>query len=253
MNWLRRHREQDVHAELEFFDQRLKADYPYDRGVYAGLTEAEYLETFDQYFARSNGKYALALDIGSGVGLSSLLLGKYADQVCSMDLSIVGFRRLPGIMRLEEKIPWLISGNAAQAPFGSDVFDAIFACGLLHHVPNWPVLLKELARVITPTGRLVLIEPSLLNLVQAINFHIGRTRGTQSPNEFPVSLGKVVRHCRRYFKTVGADYMGFNHQVRRLEGLTKRSLWDRVQMLYYRIAPLPLWSQFFAVACQQKR
>lgn len=252
MKWLRRHREQDVRAEIEYFDQHLTAEYPYDRGVYAGLTEAEYLEIFGRYFGRSEGKYGLALDIGSGVGLSSLLLGQFVNYVCSMDLSVRGFRKLFGIVKPGEKMPWLLCGNAANAPFGNESFDAIFACGLLHHVPNWRFMLKEISRLLSPGGRLVLIEPNILNIVQTINFCAGRKHGSQSPNEFPMRLAEVVRHCRRYFQIVEADYMRFNHQVRRLASLTKPSFWDWVQILYYRMVPIPLWSQFFAVSCRHR-
>ncbi len=252
MRWHKPQREQDLQAELTFFDRLLKADYPFGRGVYAGLAETEYLEVFSRYLGR-NGPYALALDIGSGVGLSSLLLGRYADGVCSMDLSIVGFNRLTEIVRPGEKAPWLVGGDAVSAPFMARTFDVIFACGLLHHIPNWPVCLKRIVRLLAPGGHLVLVEPNLLNLAQTVNFIIGVRKGNQSPNEFPLRRGKVIRQSLRHFHVVESEYLLFNHQVKRLSEITEPAAWDRIQRLYYRIAPRPFWSQFFVVSCQHQK
>lgn len=253
MPWLKRGKEQDLRAELESFDAFLTADYPFDRGVYAGFKEAEYLELFDRFFSRTSGHYKLALDLGSGVGLSSLLLGQYADQVCSIDLSTAGFRRLPDIVKPGERMPWLLGANACQAPFRPGVFDAIFVGGLLHHLPNWPILLEEIARVLAPTGCLVLVEPNLLNLPQTVKFLVEGGHGDLSPNEFPLRLTKVVGLCRRYFSEVEGEYVGFNHQVVRLADLTKPGFTDLLEKVYYKLAPVPFWSQFFVVACHHKK
>jgi SAM-dependent methyltransferase len=54
----------------------------------------------------------------------------------------------------------LIQADACRLPFGDRTLDAIFAAGLLMHLPDPDAGLRELARVVRPGGRLVLFHPS---------------------------------------------------------------------------------------------
>jgi SAM-dependent methyltransferase len=54
----------------------------------------------------------------------------------------------------------LIQADACRLPFGDRTLDAIFAAGLLMHLPDPDAGLRELAREVRPGGRLVLFHPS---------------------------------------------------------------------------------------------
>ncbi|GIG87326.1 class I SAM-dependent methyltransferase [Plantactinospora endophytica] len=54
----------------------------------------------------------------------------------------------------------LILGDARHLPFGTGAVDAVFAAGLVTHLPDPEAGLRELARITRPGGRLVLFHPS---------------------------------------------------------------------------------------------
>jgi SAM-dependent methyltransferase len=54
----------------------------------------------------------------------------------------------------------LILADARSLPFADESADAIFAAGLVHHLPDSGAGLRELARVTRPGGLLVLFHPS---------------------------------------------------------------------------------------------
>ncbi|MEV4629948.1 class I SAM-dependent methyltransferase [Micromonospora sp. NPDC049523] len=54
----------------------------------------------------------------------------------------------------------LILGDARNLPFADASVDAVFAAGLLTHLPDPEAGLRELARITRPGGRLVLFHPS---------------------------------------------------------------------------------------------
>jgi SAM-dependent methyltransferase len=54
----------------------------------------------------------------------------------------------------------LLLANARRLPFASGSVDAVFAAGLIMHLPDTGAALAELARVTRPGGRLVLFHPS---------------------------------------------------------------------------------------------
>jgi SAM-dependent methyltransferase len=54
----------------------------------------------------------------------------------------------------------LLLADAVRLPFGDAAVDAVFAAGLLMHLPDRQAGLRELARVTREGGRLVLFHPS---------------------------------------------------------------------------------------------
>jgi len=54
----------------------------------------------------------------------------------------------------------LVLADARSLPFADASVDAIFAAGLVHHLPDPRAGLRELARVTSPGGLLVLFHPS---------------------------------------------------------------------------------------------
>ena len=88
--------------------------------------------------------------------------------------------------------------EALEAIDRDDSFDLVCGSGILHHL-DLPAAMRELARVLRPSGRAVFMEP--LGHNPAINAFRNRTPELRTPDEHPL-LGKDLKLCRRYFGSV---------------------------------------------------
>lgn len=89
-----------------------------------------------------------ALDVGCGGGFIAHHLGALlGERVQGIDVGPTP----------EARIPYCRFDGAAL-PFASGTYDAVLFCYVLHHAADAPRLLEEAARVLTPSGRLVIYE-----------------------------------------------------------------------------------------------
>lgn len=100
----------------------------------------------------------VVLDVGCGTG-------RVSEALAAAGRTVVGVDHSSGMLRVAaQKLPLdrctLIRADARQLPVGDGVFDAVVCSGVLHHVPDWPKILGEAARVLRPEGVLVVREPN---------------------------------------------------------------------------------------------
>jgi ubiquinone/menaquinone biosynthesis C-methylase UbiE len=98
------------------------------------------------------------LDIGSGAGQIIQHLLKYADHdaaIVGMDISTEMLRRARG--RLKSSRPQLLSADLSRLPFADGAFDCLTCGYVLEHLPDARPGLAEMARVLAPDGRLLLL------------------------------------------------------------------------------------------------
>ncbi len=100
------------------------------------------------------------LDIGAGMGPGSVLAAKAGARVVAVDPTpfmrlVLGVRRLwqPSRDRLE-----ILDGTAEQLPVPDSSVDAAWAVNAMHHWFDLDAGIDELARVLRPGGRLVLVD-----------------------------------------------------------------------------------------------
>jgi ubiquinone/menaquinone biosynthesis C-methylase UbiE len=97
------------------------------------------------------------LDVGCGTGfLLHRLSGQHpAAQLTGVDpvpeMLAVARRRLPPEVVLQE-------GWAERLPFASESFDIVLSCNAFHYVRQPEAALREMSRVLSPGGRLVLTD-----------------------------------------------------------------------------------------------
>jgi SAM-dependent methyltransferase len=92
------------------------------------------------------------LEVGCGTGeLAERVQRELAAEVVAVDVSprMVELARERG---LDARV-----GDVQQLPFEGGVFDCAVAAWMLYHVPDVPLALSELARVLRPGGRLVAV------------------------------------------------------------------------------------------------
>lgn len=98
------------------------------------------------------------LDVGSGAGQIARHLVKYADPQASItcfDLSPEMLRRAR--QRLKSHRPAFLAADLSQLPFADATFDCVTCGYVLEHLPDPRLGLAELARVMVPGGRMLLL------------------------------------------------------------------------------------------------
>lgn len=98
-------------------------------------------------------KAVLEIGCGRGAGTELLLRHCGADRVHAFDFDPA---QLAGARKRHrangEHRAMLFQGDAARLPFDDARFDVVVEFAILHHVPEWPLALREIARVLRPGG-----------------------------------------------------------------------------------------------------
>lgn len=98
------------------------------------------------------------LDVGSGAGQILRHLLRYADpdaELYCMDLSHAMLRRAAA--RIHSDRPRALVSDMTRLPFENDHFDCITCGWVLEHLPDPRPGLREMARVLRPEGKLLLL------------------------------------------------------------------------------------------------
>ncbi|MEV6631767.1 class I SAM-dependent methyltransferase [Actinoplanes sp. NPDC051470] len=103
----------------------------------------------------------VAIDIGCGTGRA---LPPLRDAVGPAG-TVIGVDHTPEMLqvaagRARASAATLVQGDARQLPFATGTADALFAAGLVTHLPEQDEALSELARITRPGGRLILFHPT---------------------------------------------------------------------------------------------
>lgn len=157
---------------------------------------AKYLRSLD---LKIDGE-SYVLDGGSGTGIVTLGFqdaGFRPRQTVAFDLSINSLKIAKEQFRKEKRVNAkkisAVQGNILDLPFADDTFDLVLTCGVLEYV-SLDDGLREMARVLKPGGKLVLIpvKPSLVGSVLEFLY------------KFKIHPVENVRKIsQRYFSIVG--------------------------------------------------
>jgi ubiquinone/menaquinone biosynthesis C-methylase UbiE len=165
---------------------------------------AKYLRSLDLEV----GPDSVVLDAGSGTGIVTMSLldsGFKPKQVVALDLSFNSLR--VSREQFDKKKRYapidVTQGNILTLPFDENTFDMVMTCGVLEYV-NLDDGLKELSRVLKPSGKLVLlpvkagIVGSMLEILYNFKIH---------------PLNDVRRVSRQYFNIVGNHEFPINEPI----------------------------------------
>lgn len=102
------------------------------------------------------------LEVGCGAGIAELMLGLLQPggiRYFGVDIQRGRLRQARGAAR-DHGLPLdLAAADVRGLPFPEATFDSAFAMGVLQHVPHAARAIAELARVMRPNGRVLLVEP----------------------------------------------------------------------------------------------
>jgi SAM-dependent methyltransferase len=116
--------------------------------------------------AAATGNRLQVLDFGAGIGASVPLFHKHlphADITC-VDVSMrslrIGIERFAGAAQF-------VAFDGIRLPFADGTFDCVFASCVFHHIPTslHVGLMKEIRRVLRPSGLLAIFEHNPWNLL----------------------------------------------------------------------------------------
>jgi SAM-dependent methyltransferase len=97
------------------------------------------------------------IDLGAGGGWSSDLLQRLNRTAIAVDISAEMLR--VARTRAGRKPLLAVAGDLERLPFVDAAFDKALCLNALHHVPNVPVAVQEIARILVPDGCVVFSEP----------------------------------------------------------------------------------------------
>jgi SAM-dependent methyltransferase len=92
------------------------------------------------------------LDVGCGEGQVARRIAQLGAEVVGVDPTAAQI----GVARHRGGPPRYIRASARQLPFLDQTFDAVVVCMALEHVDPFEPAIREIARVLTPGGRLLL-------------------------------------------------------------------------------------------------
>lgn len=110
----------------------------------------------------------LVLDLGCGEGRHAITaymlqhVHSVAMDLCFDDLKITQERFEDFKSDDENKTLSIIQGNAYTLPFADNTFDKIICSEVLEHIPDYQAALKEIHRILKPTGHFAASVPRFL-------------------------------------------------------------------------------------------
>lgn len=103
------------------------------------------------------------LEVGVGTGIHAAWLLRHFDvSYTGIDISLSMLKVAADRLNHATALAQLVGADAINLPFGSETFDHLFCSGTLHHTEMPGVVVAEMARVLRPGGRLVVMEPNWL-------------------------------------------------------------------------------------------
>jgi SAM-dependent methyltransferase len=146
-------------------------------------------------FARQYVQFARVLDAGCGTGYGSAELAQSAAEVTGVDIAAdaieyaVANYPIPGLRFLQS--------SCTAVPFPPESFDVVVAFEVIEHLSNYRALIDEAARLLTPSGLLIVSSPN--------KRYYSETRAQAGPNpyhEHEFEAQEFVRELERVFPQV---------------------------------------------------
>ena len=173
--------------------------FPYTFGWFLKLPRpAQSPRRLAQILQPRTGEHVL--EIGPGIGTHALPMALAVGPTGALDVldvqqemldAVVRRARAAGITNIASR-----QGGAARLPYADQTFDAAYLISVLGEVPDGNSALRELARVLKPTGRLVIgelfVDPDFVSLPTL------RARADEAGFVFSRKVGSTLAYLARF-------------------------------------------------------
>jgi SAM-dependent methyltransferase len=155
----------ELHKSLGIYDQT-GVDIDFQLPYYPGEPWLEVARHFDAglELAQLNG-HETVLDLGAGRGWAAKHFALRGCRVAAIDVVTddqVGLGRAWALMADSGVSFAPVIGDFERLPFSDCTFDVVFCAAALHHAPDLTRMLRDVLRVLKPSGRLVAVnEPCI--------------------------------------------------------------------------------------------
>ena len=139
------------------------------------------------------------LDIGSGLGESSVYFGRMGARVTMIDISPRMIEKAKEVGRYHGVEIEGRTGIGEQLPVGDAEFDIVYVANTIHHVTNRRRLFYEMQRVLKPDGSFFSYDPLAYN--PAINVYRRMANQVRTEDERPLHRSDIAM-AREYFEDV---------------------------------------------------
>lgn len=194
-----------------------RGEIPFEPGSPEHLAEVERRFLAEAWFAQAPGDPAFSglipyaqlrekdvLEIGCGTGVHARLLAEAGARVSAVDLTPTAVELTRRRLELAGLDADVREADAESLPFDDASFDVVWSWGVIHHSESTDRVIREIARVLRPGGRLALMVYHRTSITFWIDYVLyrGILRGgllRESPDELANrwSDGVIARHYTR--------------------------------------------------------
>lgn len=173
-------------------------DFHNDWAAHTPLADIKVREAFEHLTAQENS-FILSvmgdvqglkiLDVGAGLGESSVYLALRGARVTANDLSPAMLERCAALGRQHGVVIDTLLGKADGFDYGENRFDIVYGANLLHHLGDITTFLQAVHRALVPGGRFFFYDP--LGYNPAINIYRRLASQVRTEDEEPLRFSHL--------------------------------------------------------------
>ncbi len=118
---------------------------------YGLYPEIPRIATFEQYSGRD------VLEIGVGQGSDHFMFASAGARLAGIDLTEKHCQMTRQFLRTFDLVPSVFNASVTSLPFPDASFDHVYSCGVLLLVPDLPLAMSEIRRVLRPGGTVTIM------------------------------------------------------------------------------------------------
>src|SRR2546425_871292 len=122
------------------------------RFVYASRLFATDVVPFDRIIPYDKLSGTRVLEVGCGMGLHTEMMSRGGADVTAVDLTHTAVEATTARLALKGIVARIVEADAEVLPFRAESFDFVWSWGVIHHSARTARIVREIARVLRPTG-----------------------------------------------------------------------------------------------------